>query len=121
MEVEEDLDRRGIKSESVFAFHSAIRHFASCKYSTHGFFPLPSAISDCFIIMYGTLLIVGSSLAGLAASASTNTDLQTVFPTATETTHLSAVRTIAAGETFDGEMKQWDRKRKTQNTLSISA
>jgi hypothetical protein len=71
-----------------------------------------------FIIMYGTLLVVASSLASLAASASTNTNLQTVFPTATATTHLSAVKTIAAGQTFDGEMKQWDRNRKTQNAIS---
>ena len=55
------------------------------------------------------LLVAG--LAGFAAAATTNTNLQTVFPTATATTNLAAVKTIAAGASFDGAMKQWDRSR----------
>jgi hypothetical protein len=55
------------------------------------------------------LLVAG--LAGFAAAATTNTNLQTVFPTATSTTNLAAVKTIAAGASFDGGMKQWDRSR----------
>ncbi|OCL10340.1 polysaccharide lyase family 3 protein [Glonium stellatum] len=35
--------------------------------------------------------------------------LQTTFPTSSRTTNLAAVKTIAAGATFDGGMKQWDR------------
>lgn len=53
--------------------------------------------------------------AALAAAAVTNTDLQTVFPVATSTTNLPAVRTIAAGATFDGGMHQWDRSPSTCN------
>ncbi|KAF2264703.1 pectate lyase [Lojkania enalia] len=60
-------------------------------------------------------VVVAASLAGLAASAATNTNLQTVFPKASQTTALSAVRTIPAGQSFDGEMKQWDRTPSTCN------
>jgi len=51
--------------------------------------------------------------AALATAATTNTNLQTTFPTATATTNLPAVRTIAAGEVFDGEMYEWDRSPST--------
>ncbi|KAK4234174.1 pectate lyase [Achaetomium macrosporum] len=51
--------------------------------------------------------------AGLAAAATTNTNLQTKFPTATSTTGLPAVKTIAAGQKFDGGMLQWDRSPST--------
>jgi len=66
------------------------------------------------------LTILASSLAGLglAAAAVTNTNLQTVFPTATSTTHLAAVRTIAAGGSLDGGMHQWDRNPSTCNGQS---
>ena len=43
----------------------------------------------------------------------TNTNLQTKFPTATSTTALAAVRTIAAGQALDGKMLQWDRNPST--------
>ena len=52
------------------------------------------------------------------AAAQTNTNLQTKFPVATSTTHLAAVRTIAAGEKFDGRMLQWDRNPSTCNEQS---
>ncbi|EGS19487.1 uncharacterized protein CTHT_0049540 [Thermochaetoides thermophila DSM 1495] len=61
-----------------------------------------------------TLLLLVASLAG----AQTNTNLQTVFPTATKTTALSAAKTIAAGQTFDGQMLQWDRSPSTCNGQS---
>ena len=51
--------------------------------------------------------------AALAAAATTNTNLQTTFPTATATTNLAAVRTIAAGGSLDGGMIQWDRSPST--------
>ena len=47
----------------------------------------------------------------LAARAVTNTALQTTFPKSSGTTNLAAARTLAAGETLDGGMKQWDRSR----------
>ncbi|KAI9054009.1 hypothetical protein LZ554_002953 [Drepanopeziza brunnea f. sp. 'monogermtubi'] len=39
----------------------------------------------------------------------TNTNLQTVFPASTGTSALAAAMTIAAGATFDGAMKKFDR------------
>lgn len=51
--------------------------------------------------------------AAALATAQTNTNLQTKFPTATSTTNLPAVRTIGPGEKFDGKMLQWDRKPST--------
>ncbi|KAF2116341.1 pectate lyase [Lophiotrema nucula] len=56
-----------------------------------------------------------ASLVGLATSATTNTNLQTTFPSASGTTALAAVKTVAAGATFDGGMKQWDRSPSTCN------
>ncbi len=60
-----------------------------------------------------------SILAALVSAAlvagQTNTNLQTKFPTATKTTNLAAVKTIAAGAKFDGGMVQWDRKPSTCN------
>jgi hypothetical protein len=67
------------------------------------------ALLNSFIMISNALLVAG--LAGFAAAATTNTNLQTVFPTATATTNLAAVKTIAAGASFDGAMKQWDRSR----------
>jgi hypothetical protein len=67
------------------------------------------ALLDSLTMISNALLVAG--LAGFAAAATTNTNLQTVFPTATATTNLAAVKTIAAGVTFDGAMKQWDRSR----------
>lgn len=58
------------------------------------------------------LLAFGASF---VSSATTNTNLQTTFPTPSGTTNLPAVRTIAAGATFDGGMYQWDRSPSTCN------
>ncbi|KAL6712146.1 hypothetical protein ACN47E_000023 [Coniothyrium glycines] len=64
------------------------------------------------------------AIAGLVAAnanhphqprAVTNTALQTTFPKASGTTNLPAVKTIAAGASFDGGMLQWDR---SDNTCS---
>lgn len=64
-----------------------------------------------FLSMISNAALLVAGLAGFAAAATTNTNLQTVFPTATSTTNLAAVKTIAAGASFDGGMKQWDRSR----------
>ncbi|KAF2654953.1 polysaccharide lyase family 3 protein [Lophiostoma macrostomum CBS 122681] len=53
--------------------------------------------------------------ASLAAAATTNTNLQSVFPSPSGTTALAAVRTITAGQSLDGGMKQWDRSPSTCN------
>ncbi|OIW26334.1 pectate lyase [Coniochaeta ligniaria NRRL 30616] len=53
--------------------------------------------------------------AALASAATTNTNLQTTFPKSSGTTALAAVKTIAAGATFDGSMYQWDRSPSTCN------
>lgn len=50
-----------------------------------------------------------------AALAATNTNLQTAFPASSGTTALAAVKTIAAGASFDGGLKQWDRSPSTCN------
>jgi pectate lyase len=55
------------------------------------------------------------SLLGLAALA---TAQQTSFPSPSATTNLPAVRTIAAGQSFDGGMRQWDRSPSTCNDQS---
>ncbi|KAF2455939.1 pectate lyase [Lineolata rhizophorae] len=49
----------------------------------------------------------------VVSAAETNTNLQTAFPAPSGTTELSSVRTIAAGESFDGEMLQWERNPST--------
>lgn len=53
--------------------------------------------------------------AALASAATTNTNLQTTFPKSSGTTALAAVKTVAAGGTFDGSMYQWDRSPSTCN------
>ncbi|KAJ4295295.1 hypothetical protein N0V90_007306 [Kalmusia sp. IMI 367209] len=58
--------------------------------------------------MYSQAVLL-TSLVGLAAAATTNTNLQTAFPASSGTTNLAAARTLAAGEVLDGGMKQWDR------------
>jgi hypothetical protein len=69
-----------------------------------------------------TLLLAAA--AGLAAAhphndhvarAATNTALQTTFPKPSGTSLLAAAQTIAAGKSFDGGMKQWDRSVSTCN------
>lgn len=52
-------------------------------------------------------------LSAALVAGQTNTELQTNFPTAASSTGLPAVRTIAAGETFDGGMIEWDRSPST--------
>ncbi len=52
-------------------------------------------------------------LSAALVAGQTNTNLQTKFPTATSTTALAAVRTIAAGQSLDGKMIQWDRSPST--------
>ncbi|KAH6844723.1 pectate lyase [Chaetomium sp. MPI-CAGE-AT-0009] len=59
--------------------------------------------SSTFAVLISAALVAGQ----------TNTELQTNFPTAASSTGLPAARTIAAGETFDGEMIQWDRSPST--------
>lgn len=49
----------------------------------------------------------------LAATATTNTDLQTTFPTASTTTDLAAVQTMTKGTSFDGQMLYWYRSPST--------
>jgi hypothetical protein len=61
--------------------------------------------------MYSPALAVLFSAALVAGQ--TNTELQTNFPTAASSTGLPAVRTIAAGESFDGGMIEWDRSPST--------
>lgn len=51
--------------------------------------------------------------AALVSAAATNTDLQTAFPASSGTSELAAVKTIAAGESFDGEMVLFDRNPST--------
>lgn len=45
------------------------------------------------------------NLAVLASAATTNTNLQTAFPASSGTSALAAVKTIAAGATFDGGVR----------------
>lgn len=47
--------------------------------------------------------------AGVLEVRATNTNLQTTFPASTGSSALAAASTIAAGVTFDGGMKQYDR------------
>jgi hypothetical protein len=61
-------------------------------------------------LLFAALVGIASS-ARIAARATTNTNLQTAFPASSGTTNLAAARTLAAGETVDGGMKQWDRSR----------
>lgn len=60
-------------------------------------------------------LLSAAPVAYGAALAATNTNLQTAFPASSGTTALAAVKTIAAGQSFDGSMKQWDRSPSTCN------
>ncbi|KAJ2905945.1 pectate lyase [Zalerion maritima] len=65
------------------------------------------------MIHFHTPLVAALALAAFCSSATTNTELQTSFPQSSGTTELSAVQTIASGESFDGEMLQWDRNPST--------
>jgi len=75
--------------------------------------------------MHSSTILV-AAIAGLVSAelghphqprAVTNTALQTTFPKASGTTNLAAVKTIAAGQSFDGEMKQWDRSSRSNRSL----
>lgn len=69
----------------------------------------------CLLEMSSKLLALLAIAAPMALAATTNTNLQTVFPASSGTTALAAVKTIAAGATFDGGMVQWDRSPSTCN------
>ncbi|KAF7533821.1 hypothetical protein G7Z17_g13458 [Cylindrodendrum hubeiense] len=60
-----------------------------------------------------SLLKITLFSASLVSAAITNTELQTAIPASSGTTDLAAVQTIAAGESFDGEMLLWDRNPST--------
>jgi hypothetical protein len=71
-----------------------------------------------FVTKMHTSALLVAALASLASAevkhphqprAVTNTALQTTFPSPSGTTNLAAAKTIAAGASFDGGMKQWDR------------
>lgn len=53
------------------------------------------------------------SVVAAAQAATTNTQLQTAFPKSSGTSAAAAVKTIAAGATFDGGMVQFDRSPST--------
>lgn len=55
------------------------------------------------------------SMVFMAYAATTNTNLQTAFPKSSGTSVAAAVKTIAAGASFDGGMYQYDRSPSTCN------
>ncbi|GKT47846.1 putative pectate lyase E [Colletotrichum spaethianum] len=55
----------------------------------------------------------GSAAGNGTSSGGTNTELQTTFPTPKGSQNLAAVKTIAAGQSFDGGMQLWDRSPST--------
>lgn len=67
---------------------------------------------------FKVLVTLLASVATLSSAATTNTNLQTAFPKPSGTTNLAAVKTIAAGATFDGGLYQWDRSPSTCNGQS---
>jgi hypothetical protein len=71
------------------------------------------------LVHYSTAVLVSilSSCITVQA-ATTNTNLQTVLPKSSGTVALSAAQTIAAGKSFDGGLKKFDRSRKYYNTLA---
>lgn len=60
-------------------------------------------------------LVTLLSIVVAAHAATTNTNLQTTFPKSSGTTVAAAVKTIAAGASFDGGMYQYDRSPSTCN------
>lgn len=66
-------------------------------------------VSKLFTLLSAAPVALGAAL------AATNTNLQTAFPASSGTTALAAVKTIAAGQSFDGGLKQWDRSPSTCN------
>jgi hypothetical protein len=67
-------------------------------------------------MLFNTVFLVASAALGANAAVlearATNTALQTTFPASSGTSALSAAKTIAAGATFDGGMKLFDRSSK---------
>ncbi|KAJ0327658.1 hypothetical protein COL5a_005628 [Colletotrichum fioriniae] len=55
----------------------------------------------------------GSAAGNGTTSGGANTELQTTFPTAKGSQNIAAVKTIAAGQSFDGGMVMWDRSPST--------
>ncbi|KAL1873945.1 hypothetical protein Daus18300_003818 [Diaporthe australafricana] len=66
-------------------------------------------VSKLFTLLSAAPVALGAAL------AATNTNLQTAFPASSGTTALAAVKTVAAGASFDGGLKQWDRSPSTCN------
>lgn len=60
-------------------------------------------------VLVGLAAFLATSSAAVLEARATNTNLQTVFPASTGTSALAAAKTIAAGVTFDGAMKKFDR------------
>lgn len=74
---------------------------------------------DIMLFSFGSMLgltVIGANAAVLEARATTNTDLQTALPTPSGTSLLAAVQTIAAGASFDGGMKKYDRSCMVEQT-----
>jgi hypothetical protein len=67
--------------------------------------------------LVGLAAFLATSNAAVLEARATNTALQTVFPASTGTSALAAAKTIAAGVTFDGGMKKFDR---SGNTLPLT-
>ncbi|KAJ0144507.1 putative pectate lyase D [Colletotrichum tanaceti] len=55
----------------------------------------------------------GTTHGGGGSGGGANTELQTTFPTPKGAQDLAAVKIIAAGQSFDGEMQLWDRSPST--------
>ncbi|KAK1448241.1 pectate lyase A [Colletotrichum cuscutae] len=55
----------------------------------------------------------GSAAGNGTTSGGANTELQTTFPTAKGSQNIATVKTIAAGQSFDGGMVMWDRSPST--------
>lgn len=72
----------------------------------------------CGIVLLAVAAVAGVAAAAPNAAAATNTGLQSSFPSPSGSTALAAVRTIAAGEAFDGGMMQWDRSRESFVSLA---
>jgi len=67
-------------------------------------------------MLFSKLFLASAALAiaeaGVLEVRATNTNLQTTFPASTGSSALAAASTIAAGVTFDGGMKKFDRSGK---------
>ena len=61
------------------------------------------------------VLLAASASAAVLEARATNTALQTALPASAGTSALAAAKTIAAGATFDGGLKKFDRSPSTCN------